>query len=175
MTDWTSHHTDRLLLTKPTIDDVDDWHTIHADPRVWEHFPSGRHTERAASADAVEAAIAGWGLGLSYWSVRIAPDGPVIGCGGCRPVGGQDRWNLYYRFSPELQGNGYATELGRVALEAANAVEPDWPVVAIMLEHNVASWKVADRLGLQRISVGPDEGNPDPDAVRYTYADRPLR
>ncbi len=84
----------------------------------------------------------------------------------------QGRWNLYYRLAPECQGQGYASELAAAAIAVANQVDPTQPVVAYMLEHNTASWRVAERVGLTRIWVGPDEGNPDPDAVRFVYADR---
>lgn len=171
--DRAGHRTERLRLDRPTPADVDDWHAIHADPRVWEHFPSGRHTSIDETEAALAAALDDWAAGgLGYWSVRLDADGPVIGCGGCRPVADEQRWNLYYRFTPESQGNGYATELAGAAIAAANAVRPDWPVVAYMLEHNTASWRVAERLGMHRIWTGPDAGNPDPAAIRFVYADR---
>lgn len=173
-TRWDHRLTDRLVLDHVVEDDVEGWHRIHADPRVWTHFPSGRHTSLAETEGVVRSGVADWReAGLGYWSIREEPGGPIIGCGGCRPVADRNRWNLYYRFSPDVQGRGYATELARVAVEAANAVDPDRPVVAYMLEHNAASWRVAERIGLTRIWVGPDEGNPDPEAVRFVYADRP--
>ncbi len=171
--DWADHRTERLHLARPSIDDVDEWHTIHADPRVWEHFPSGLYTERAQSEAAIDDAIADWdAAGLGYWSIRADSDGPIIGCGGCRLVADQQRWNLYYRFTPESQGHGYATEVARAAVAAANRVAPDRPVVTYMLEHNVASWRVAERIGMHHLWTGPDAGNPDPSAIRLVYADR---
>lgn len=152
---------------------MDDWHRIHADPRVWEHFPTGRHTELEQTATALSAAIDDWDRdGLGYWSVRVEVGGTIVGCGGCRIVTDDRRWNLYYRFSPEVQGNGYAAELATEAIAAATSVRPSWPVVAYMLEHNVASWKVAERIGMHQLWTGPDAGNPDPNAVRLVYADR---
>lgn len=111
--------------------------------------------------------------GLGYWSIREEPDGPIVGCGGCRLLPDLDRWNLYYRFAPDCQGRGYGRELARAAVAAANDVDPARPVVAYMLEHNTASWRVAESIGLTRVWAGPDEGNPDPEAVRLVYADRP--
>ena len=65
--DWAAHASDRLRLTRPTLDDLDGWHTIHSDPRVWEHFPSGRHTDIGESEAALGAAISDWGgAGLGY-------------------------------------------------------------------------------------------------------------
>lgn len=170
--DWTKHRTDRLVLDQVTAGDVDGLHTIHADPRVWTHFPSGRHTSMAQSEELVESSIAGWSAGLGYWTIREEHNGPVIGIGGCRLLEDHDRWNLYYRFAPEAQGRGYATELASAAVQAANDVAPDRPVVAYMLETNPGSWRVAEKIGLTRIWTGPDEGNPDKTAVGFVYADR---
>jgi hypothetical protein len=47
-------------------------------------------------------------------------------------------------------------------------VEPPLPV------HNVESRGRAERSGLTLVWRGRDAGNPDPDAVRLVYADRPL-
>lgn len=72
------------------------------------------------------------------------------------------------------QGHGYASELVEAARQAARDVRPQLPVAAFLLEHNVASRRTAERAGLQLVWRGPDAGNPDPDAVRLVYADRPL-
>jgi hypothetical protein len=60
------------------------------------------------------------------------------------------------------------------ALDAAHAVAPDRPVIAYLLEHNVESRGRAEKAGLTLVWRGPDAGNPDPDAVRLVYADRPV-
>ncbi|MBY4236732.1 hypothetical protein HQO43_07155 [Rhodococcus fascians] len=46
--------------------------------------------------------------------------------------------------------------------------------MAYLLEHNLSSARVAERAGLKLVSRGPDIGNPDPEAIRLVYADRPL-
>ena len=56
-------------------------------------------------------------------------------------------WNLYYRLAASVQGRGYATELGRHAIEAAHDVDPDRPVMAFLLEHNEASRRTIERNG----------------------------
>ena len=75
---------------------------------------------------------------------------------------------------PEVQGRGLATELAQAARAAALAVRPDLPVTALLLEHNLASKAVAEKLGLRLAWRGPDAGNPCPDAIRLVYADREL-
>lgn len=170
---WDHFQTTRLVLDHVHESDVDQWHEIHADPRVWTHFPSGKHTSRATTEQLVQTNIDAWQTsGLSYWSIREQSGGPIIGCGGCRPVPDQNRWNLYYRFAPETQGVGYASELAIAAIAAANDVDPSWPVIAYMLKQNTASVRVAEKAGLIQVWEGPDEGNPDPTAVSVMYADR---
>ena len=170
---WDHRESERLVLDHAHEGDVDAWHQIHADPRVWTHFPSGRHTTRQTTEQFVQRTVEEWQEhGLGYWSIRDKSGGKIVGCGGCRPVPDRSRWNLYYRFAPESHGRGYASELAQIAIQAAQAVDPTWPVVAIMLEQNVASMRVAEKVGLNRVWVGPDEGNPDPTAVRFVYADR---
>ena len=60
------------------------------------------------------------------------------------------------------------------SIDAAHAVDPDRPVIAYLVEHNERSRGRAERSGLSLVWRGPDAGNPDPDAVRLIYADRPL-
>ena len=87
-------------------------------------------------------------------------------------VTGRGWWNLYYRFDQQVLGRGYATEMGTAALEAARDVAPERPVLAYLVEHNVASRRTAERLGLRLVWRGPDADNPDPDAVRLVFLDR---
>lgn len=68
----------------------------------------------------------------------------------------------------------YVTELAAAGIAAARAVRPDLPITAYLLEHNLASKAVAERLGLRLVWRGPDAGNPDPRAVRLVYADRDI-
>lgn len=83
-------------------------------------------------------------------------------------------WNLGYRFAPEAQGNGYATAVSRAAMSRARELRGDLPVVAYLLEHNAASQRVAEKLGMRHQHRGPDPAVADPSAIRLVYADRQL-
>ncbi|RLV54713.1 N-acetyltransferase [Aeromicrobium phragmitis] len=167
-------------LSRPTLDDLPDYARLHGDPAVWAHFPSGRHTSVEQSRESLARDIADWdGAGLGFWIVRAADDalvpaGELLGVAGCRPAHDGLFWNLYYRLSPKAQGHGLARRLGHEAVAAANAAAAERPVVAYLLEHNHASRRTAERVGLTLQWRGPDAGNPDPDAVRLVFADRPL-
>lgn len=170
----------RLLLDAPRLDDLDQLHEIYGDPRTWTHLPSGRHADRAQTAALLERWLDDWNtVGLGAWVVHEASDpSHVIGHGGCALRGnaasGGAFWNLGYRFRPEAQGRGHATELSLAAIDAARALRPEVPVVAYLLEHNLASARVTEKAGLALRHRAPDAGNPDPEAIRLVYADREL-
>jgi RimJ/RimL family protein N-acetyltransferase len=176
--------TSRLRLDAVTADDVDELHAVHADPRTWEHLPSGRHTDRATTELLVLRFVGDWTVhGLGYWAVRERADpagaaAPVIGVGGCAVRRSHDgralAWNVYYRLAPQAWGSGYARELTAAGRAAAADVDPELPVVAYLLEHNDASRRTAERSGLHLLWRGPDAGNPDAGAVRLVYADRDV-
>jgi RimJ/RimL family protein N-acetyltransferase len=168
-----STRTERLRLDAVSASDLGGFYALHADPATWTHFPVGRHASLAESASKLDAAVAQWAAdGLGYWAVRESQSGPVIGVAGCAVPPGLSWWNLYYRFAVSAQGHGYAAEVARRAIDAAHDVEPDRPVLAYLLEHNVASRRTAERLGLQEVWRGPDRDSPDPGAIRIVYVDR---
>lgn len=175
-----------FVLDRPGLQDLDEVFEIYSDPRVWTHFPSGRMARRAEAEAYLLACIADWEIdGLGTWVVRESEDGPVLGTCGTgvrrRPMVDEwdpDRieayWNLGYRFRPEVQGRGYASEISRLAVARAQELKPELPVIAYLLEHHVASRKVAEKVGLTLQHRAPDAGNPDPQAMRLVFADRVL-
>lgn len=173
MRDWRHVRTDRLWLDEPAEGDADALLAIHADPDSWRHFPSGRVTDPDAGRTMVGASRRRFERdGLAYWSIRDAAGGPVIGRGGCAVPDGEPWWNLYYRFARSAVGRGYATEMGAAAIDSAHHVAPERPVLAYLVEHNHASRRTAEKLGLRLVWRGPDANNPDPDAVRLVFLDR---
>jgi RimJ/RimL family protein N-acetyltransferase len=163
----------RLDLQAVAMSDLDLIYGLTSDPRVWTHFPSGVHTSREQTEAEMARQVAAWDSGgLADWTARLH-DGTFAGIGGCSINAGA-AWNVYYRFVPEVQGRGLATELVQAAQAAARQVRPDLPVTALLLEHNHASRAVAEKSGLQLIWRGPAVGNPDPNAIRLIYADRDV-
>jgi RimJ/RimL family protein N-acetyltransferase len=183
MTDFRHTATKRLLLDAVVPEDLDEQYALMSDPGVWNHLPSGVHTDRARTADGIEHSLGHWARdGLGYWTARLREDlpeaglaaGAMVGTGGCARRAGTTWWNLYYRLTPPAWGLGLAAELVTAAIDAAHAVDADRPVIAYLLEHNAESRGRAERSGLTLLWRGPDAGNPDPGAVRLVYADRPL-
>ncbi|MEZ0163388.1 GNAT family N-acetyltransferase [Kineococcus sp. LSe6-4] len=165
--------TDRLVLTRPAPADLDDVFALYSDPAVWEHFPSRRHTDPTTTRLLLHAIEESWRLvGLGSWVARDT-GGTLVGTGGCDLRLGL-AWNLGYRLARASWGQGFAQEVARAALAAAQRVRSDIPVTAYLLEHNTRSRSATERAGLDLVWRGPDAGNPDPAAVRLLYADRPL-
>lgn len=121
---------------------------------------------------------AGWSTswdrtGLGMWTARLHEDARVVGYGGCALMG-DVVWNFGYRIAADHHGRGYATELARATVRCAAEVDASLPVVAYLLDINVASATVAERVGMALAYHGPDAGNPDPSATRLVYSDRAL-
>jgi len=166
--------TERLTLTRPTERDLPELHVLHADPEVWKHLPSARHTRLADTRALVDRYLAGWEANsVDVWVARHTETGALVGMGGPSLRGGL-AWNIYYRLAPSAWGQGYAQEIVTAAREAVSTTGPDLPLVASLLEHNEGSRRAAQRAGLELVWRGPDTGNPDPDAMRLLFADRPL-
>jgi RimJ/RimL family protein N-acetyltransferase len=164
--------TDRLDLRWPDPEgDLDDLFAIFSDPAGWWYDPGGRHLDRERTRDWLTRAASRFETdGLSYWTVRRRDRGTIIGVGGAQRQRTR-AWNLNYRFATAHQGQGFATELGRAAYGAAQAVDADVPFIAWIAEHNLPSRKVAERLGLTNYGLRVDPSDEQP---RLAYGDRPI-
>ncbi len=145
--------TPRLRLWPVTLADEADWRALHTDPRTYEHAPEAMATDPAELQASLAANAAHWiERGLGYWKAVDAETGACVGFGGVRPAtaGGQEFWNLYYRLAPSWQGRGLASEIARAAAERLALLFPDSEMRALVRGNNVASIRVATKLGLRR-------------------------
>ena len=70
--------TDRLALDAVVAEDVPEHFTVLSDPGVWEHLPSGRHTDLARTAAGVALQVECWErTGLGVWTARLRNDLPA--------------------------------------------------------------------------------------------------
>jgi len=153
------------------VADAAELFPILSDPDGWWYEPERRHTEFATTLGFAERAAARWEIdGLSYWTVRSVHDGTVIGLGGAQRHR-SGAWNLSYRIAGPHQGKGYATELALAGLAAANGCDADSAVIAWVLEHNVRSRRVAERVGLTNYGPRTDEND---GIERLAFADRAI-
>lgn len=110
-----------------------------------------------------------WTAGdLSYWVAWDRLDGALVGVGGAqRRAAGY--WNLSWRVAASAQGKGYATELAKVAIAAAQKQDPLLTIIAWITPTNTPSIHVAERAGLQNRGelADPEDGLP-----RLAFTDR---
>jgi RimJ/RimL family protein N-acetyltransferase len=142
--------TERLVLRRPTVADLDALVAIHTDDRLYRHSPDGAPSESKARRMVAEF-IGTWNrYGIGFWVLEH--DGAVIGSAGIKPthLAGQDCWNLYYRLVVEAWGQGFAGEATRAAIDVASELHPDWPVLVATRPGNASAIALAQRLGLVR-------------------------
>lgn len=140
-------------LRIPTNSDSDSVYEIQADSRTNVFNPSGPPT-----AEECVGQLTGWILdwqrnGIGYWVVEDSSAGDIAGIGGLRlteeTLESRPIFNLYYRFSPRVWGQGLATEVSVLAIRSLKASETRGIVSAVIHEENLPSQRVAQRAGLQ--------------------------
>lgn len=153
--------TPRLSLRPPAQEDAVAILGILSNPLVVQHNPSDVVTE----LEDVEALVRQW---LGHWErhgfgnccVLEKRTGRLIGNCGVRymTIHGDRVLNLMYRFHPSTWGHGYATEAATALLHWAQESLPTELVVARIRPMNLASQRVATRIGLRRDAAYDHEG-----------------
>jgi RimJ/RimL family protein N-acetyltransferase len=142
-----------VLVRQPREADLEALFRIHADPRTNVHWPEGAFKEMEQARKILETMLdERHSYGIGYWAVTPADSDEVIGFSGLRvkPAGYSDYFNLYYRCTPEVWGQGIARDVAGRALAIARERWPERPVVARMRGANLPSQRVALSVGLTR-------------------------
>ncbi len=164
--------TARLSLRQPVQADAGAILGILSNPLVVQHNPSDLLTE----LEDVEALVRQW---LAHWErhgfgnccVFEETSGRLVGNCGLRwmTIHGDRVLNLMYRFHPSTWGRGYATEAAAALLSWAQDSLPTELVVARVRPTNVASQRVATKIGLRRDPTFDALGE---DGVDWAFTDR---
>lgn len=151
---WTPVSTKRLVLRRPILEDRDAAIRIHLDPNTNTYHPSPESITLKSSAERFDAFCQHWARhGFGVWAVvRRHEPNTVVGFTGLthRKVHGRSALNLYYRYTPAVWGNGYATEGALQAVTLGKSLLPSLPIVAFTTKDNVASQRTAQAAGLTR-------------------------
>ena len=141
--------TDRLRLRPVASADVDALFALHSSAHVLRYWdaPPWRDRARAERFVAVSRQMAEEGSGARLAIERIA-DGAFIGwCSLTRWNPGFRSATLGYCLSDAAWGRGYATEAARAAVGYAFTALGQSRVLSLIAPDNVASIRVAERLG----------------------------
>lgn len=148
----TPFKTDRLCFREMTDEDLDAMASLLGDPDVMTYYPEPK--SRAESQRWID-----WNKrnyiehGFGLWIVETH-DGVFVGdCGlTWQPVNGVQTLEVGYHVRPEHQRRGYASEAADACLSFARALGTTH-IVAIIHPENVASQRVAQKIGLVREGV----------------------
>ena len=167
---WQS--TARLSLRPPTPADAPAVLRILSNRSVVEHNPSDLVVELSE----IEMLFVRW---LKHWSehgfgnccVLEKQTGELIGNCGIRwmTVQAAPVLNLMYRFDPSAWGRGYATEAARAVLDWTFQNLPGQVVLARVRPGNLASQRVATKIGLRRDPIFDVQGE---DGLDWAFTSR---
>jgi RimJ/RimL family protein N-acetyltransferase len=126
-----------------------DWSAIFAymsDPGVTAFLPEGLLDENASRVFAQKHS----GESGEVVAVVEKASGRMVGHMAFHPWFAPDTHEIGWAFHHEHQGKGYATEAGQALLAYAFEGLKAHRVIATCQPENVASWRVAEKLGLRR-------------------------
>lgn len=163
--------TERLILRRLTMDDLDALAKIYGDPEVRPYFPEGALTHEETKEELewfIDVYYGRYGFGL--WATVLKETGELIGrCGlipwkitagrdGVSGLDGADEYpgdpstfevELAYLLAKEYWGRGLATEAARAIVEYAFNSLGFTRLICLIDPENLASRAVALKVGMQ--------------------------
>jgi RimJ/RimL family protein N-acetyltransferase len=138
--------TDRLILRPLRESDLDAYARICADPDVVRHV--GAPFSRAEAWLHIATMLGHWQLrGYGMWAVEERSSGAMVGRIGLYEPEGWPGLELGWMLARSHWGRGLATEGARAALGFAFGVLRRPHVISLIRPENVASIRVAEKLG----------------------------
>ncbi len=149
---WEILRTDRLLVRETTLEDVDEFYRLYADPsmtRFMEGLFDDPEDEKRYQRDYIEKVYGLMGFGV--WTLERLSDGAVIGRAGFSVRNGFDEVELGFLVGKEYQRQGYATEACRAILDYGRDILGFDKVQTLVKEENVVSIHLCERLGFKKV------------------------
>lgn len=157
--------TERLLLRRLTLDDLDALIELNRDPEVMRFINGGIPTppqmvERSILPGYLEAYERYPGFG--HWAAIERSSGAFLGYVGLEPEPGRPPGDaaLGYRMRSSAWGKGYATEGARAVIRTAFTQLDVERIFAVTYQDNLASRRVMEKLGMRlvrRFRMTPEE------------------
>jgi RimJ/RimL family protein N-acetyltransferase len=138
--------TERLRLRAFRESDIDDYAALNADPEVMRFL--GGPWDRGRAWRHLAFLLGHWQLGRpGMWAVELKETGAFVGMVGFAEPEGWPGFELAWRLARRWWGSGFATEAARAALDHAFTVLQKDRVISLILPENLASLRVAERIG----------------------------
>lgn len=146
--------TERLLLRRPAPEDRALYHSHFSSPEVerWLRPSPLPPFNRGALDELAEGDQAHWSdHGFGPWVLIDRETGGFVGRGGLHWTTVEDvaMVEIAWSVDPALHGRGYATEMGKAAVEWGRELEFE-ELIALVLPTNLASRRVAEKVGCEQ-------------------------
>jgi RimJ/RimL family protein N-acetyltransferase len=154
MSDGEARITERLMLRRPGPGDAPAYRALLMHPTIGEWLrPAPLEPFELADGDAwLDSDVRHWErFGFGPWAVVERASGDYLGRVGLRwtEIGDRAGIEVLWSIDPGRHGEGFASEAAAAALDRAADLELD-EVFAMILPVNVASLRVAEKIGMER-------------------------
>lgn len=144
--------TERLRLRPFTVDDAEAWHAIWGDPEViWWGPSDSLDRSRTGLARLIQREAETWPPGLGWLAVMEKGSDEIVGDVLLQPAPFVDGIEVGWHFRTHVWSRGYATEAARATVERAFADGVCDRVWAVVATTNLASLRVAEKLGMRAV------------------------
>ena len=151
--------TPRLFLRQFTEADASLIRQLNSEPGVLQYIPEPvpESDERARQIIA-DIILPQYKNNLGRWAVHLKETNEFIGWCGLKWLKETDEIDLGYRFIPAAWGKGYATEAASHTLKYGLQQLQLKKIVAQAHIDNIASQKVLEKIGMQYVGEGIEDG-----------------
>ncbi|MGL5360867.1 MAG: GNAT family N-acetyltransferase [Shewanella sp.] len=141
--------TERLIIRPFTEQDCEALFLMNSHPAMLQYIPVAAFTSREQAAELFHKVIQVdyQQHGFGRWAVEHKMDQRVIGFCGPKFIPEMQEVELGYRYFPQYWGQGIGTEAARAALAEFTRFGID-KAIALILEGNIGSQRVAERVGM---------------------------
>ncbi len=143
--------TDRLILRRQVLDDLDHLFALYSDPQVSKYIPDAPRTYEDAREE-LEWFMHGHPKHpeLGLWAIVHVESGQFIGRGGLLPwtIDGRPEVEVAYAIAQRYWGQGLATEAARAIVRYAFEQLNLSRLICLIDPANHASRRVAEKIGM---------------------------
>ncbi|MBE5840638.1 MAG: GNAT family N-acetyltransferase [Butyrivibrio sp.] len=157
---WEVLKTERLIVRETTLEDVDEFYKLYADPemtRYMEGLFENPEDEKRYQKDYIDKVYGLMGFGV--WTVVRKSDGVVVGRAGFSVRNGFDDIELGFLIGKEYQRQGYAMEVCSAILDYGKAVLQFDKVQTLVKAENKVSIHICEKLGFEKTDTVEVEEN----------------
>ncbi|MGI0119283.1 GNAT family N-acetyltransferase [Zooshikella sp. RANM57] len=146
-------YTDRLVLKKVTLDDIDIFTEILSDPALTRYLPKGEPYTQEEIQSSVQSRCEHWQKGFgTYVILQKKYPSVKIGYVGIETVATTYFRDIRYSIAKSFAGQGIAFEAARSCLDNYFADGLGERVFGAAVDQNKASIRVMEKLGMQKES-----------------------